>query len=50
MAEVDVAVLREKLTRAYLSGDGAAVVRLMDQIAEAERAAKATPEAPASAA
>jgi hypothetical protein len=35
--EIDLAALREQLTRAYLSGDGAAVVRIMDLIAAAEQ-------------
>jgi hypothetical protein len=36
MGTEDVAALTEKLTRAYLAGDGAAVVRLMELIAAAE--------------
>jgi hypothetical protein len=31
----EIAVLQEKLTKAYLAGDGAEVVRIMDLLAQA---------------
>jgi len=40
-ATPSLAELQEQLTRAYLSGDGAAVVRVMEEIAEAEQRAAA---------
>ena len=43
MSDDDVAGLRDRLTQAYLAGDGAEVVRIMELIAQAE--AK-TPEQP----
>jgi hypothetical protein len=39
MSDEDVAVLRDRLTRAYLAGDGAEVIRIMELIAQAEAAA-----------
>ncbi len=41
MTEEHVAGLRDKLTRAYLAGDGAEVVRLMELIARAEQGERA---------
>jgi hypothetical protein len=43
MSDDEVAGLRERLTQAYLAGDGAEVVRIMEQIAQAEADATEQP-------
>ncbi len=42
---LSAAELRDRLTRAYLAGDGGAVVTIMTQLAEAEQR-EATPPSP----
>ncbi len=46
MSDEDVAVQRERLTQAYLAGDGAEVVRIMELIARAEAERPATDQRP----
>jgi hypothetical protein len=45
----EIAQLREKLTKAYLAGDGASVVLIMEQLAEAEAKARESDPQPAAA-